>query len=222
MSKMTSEIRDRLSSLALHEIYWPNKAPVVVEPDHMKFYRAASEVIGGHKPIVYLEFGVAQGWSMTAMSQCYGNPESRFIGFDSFVGLPENWLMHSKGAFSTQGQEPTLNDPRVSFVKGWFQNTVPPALDALKVPSTHAVVVHFDADLYSSTLFLLTMLWSRIESYYFLFDDFIYDECVALADFRSAFPVKIEFLIQTRGGGDGPNPDQVFGRMTRVPFDLPA
>lgn len=156
------------------------------------------------------------------MVTCYRHPECRFIGFDSFEGLPESWLMHDKGAFSNQGREPVIGDPRAGFVKGWFQNAAPSALDALRIPSTHQVLVHFDADLYSSTLFLLAMLWPRIGSYYFIFDDFIYDDCVALADFCGAFPVRIEFFIQTQGGGAGPNPDQVFGRMTRVPFELPS
>jgi hypothetical protein len=221
-SKMTPEIREYLSSRALDRVYWPNRAPVVVDPNHAEFYRSASTMIGSHNPIIYLEFGVAQGHSMLEMVKCQRNPESRFIGFDSFEGLPESWLMHDKGAFTNHGTEPTVNDPRARFVKGWFQNTVPTALEALRIPPTHQVLVHYDADLYSSTLFLLAMLWPRIDSYYFIFDDFIYDDCVALADFCGAFPVKVEFFMQTRGGGPGPNPDQVFGRMTRVPFQPPT
>jgi hypothetical protein len=51
-------------------------------------------------------------------------------------------------------------------------------------------------------------------------DDFIHDEVVALRDFMSDFPVRFEFFAQTKGGGDRPNPDQVFGPMKRIKFEL--
>ena len=37
--------------------------------------------------------------------------------------------MHDAGAFSNRGVPPAIADDRVSFVKGWFQNTVPGYLD---------------------------------------------------------------------------------------------
>jgi hypothetical protein len=47
-----------------------------------------------------------------------------------------------------------------------------------------------------------------IGQYYILFDDFIHEEVTALRDFMRAFPVEVEFIAQTRGGGgDRPNPD---------------
>ena len=50
-------------------------------------------------------------------------------------------------------------------------------------------------------------------------DDFIHEDFVAIYDFNRAYPVNVEFFAQTRGGGD--NPDQVFGRMRRIAFELP-
>ena len=40
-----------------------------------------------------------------------------------------------------------------------------------------------------------------------------------LFDFAAAFPVEIEFIAQTRGGGDPPLPNQVLGRMRRVAYE---
>lgn len=220
MSKLTTELRSQLSHHALETIYRPRPAPVVVESDWDGLLQAVSETIGPHTPIVFLEFGVCNGATMSRVVERFTCPDSRFVGFDSFVGLPESWLHWEKGAFSASGREPRIDDPRVGFVRGWYQNSVPRALERLEIPLTHRVLVHFDSDLYASTLFLLTTLWHKLDSYYFMFDDFIYDDCVAMNDFVTAYPVEYEFFAQTRGGGDPPSPDRVFGRMDRVPFQL--
>jgi hypothetical protein len=51
---------------------------------------------------------------------------SRLHGFDSFQGLPENWLpQRPAGCFSLQGLVSELHDDRVTFFKGWFEETLP-------------------------------------------------------------------------------------------------
>ena len=68
------------------------------------------------------------------------NSKSKLHGFDSIEGLPENWLPHrQKGYFATHGEIPQIDDNRVTFFKGWFDQTLrtykcPPicALNALK------------------------------------------------------------------------------------------
>ena len=54
--------------------------------------------------------------------------------------------------------------------------------------------MHFDADLYSSTLFLLTTLWHSLPQYHFFFDEFVPDEVVAMRDFLAAYPAEFEFI----------------------------
>ncbi len=207
---------------AMNEVYWTKPAPIILPKDHPAFYAHVADHIGRGAKVDYLEFGVAHGNSIKLMAEFFTSPYARFFGFDSFVGLPEKWLMHDVGAFSNRGVAPAFGDARVEFVQGWFQNSVPPFLDSFRQTRDRPVLVHFDADLYSSTLFLLTMLWPRVDEYYFMFDDFIYDEVIALRDFCTAFPVQLEFFAQTRGGGERPNPDQVFGFMKRIPFELPS
>jgi hypothetical protein len=216
--KMSADLRDALRANALDSIYWPKKAGTIIEKDLPTFYHAAADVIGLNEPILYLEFGVAHGKSMLEVTRIFEHPDARFFGFDSFVGLPQDWLMHKKGAFSNLGHPPVLEDVRVNFIQGWFQNSLPGSVERLARLPRQRVLVHFDADLYSSTLFILTQLWNFFEDYFFIFDDFIYDEVVALHDFIGAFPNEIEFILQTRGGGPGPNPDQVFGRIWRREF----
>jgi hypothetical protein len=73
-------------------------------------------------------------------------------------------------------------------------------------------LVHYDADLYSPTLFILSTLWHHLPKYYFVVDEFPYDEVVALRDFIHSYPAEIRFIAK--------NNDKVFGWLRRVPFSL--
>ena len=106
--------------------------------------------------ISYLEFGVAQGHSFKWWVEHNKNQDSKFWGFDTFTGLPEQWDQFEAGAMSVGGQFPEVNDERAKFVKGLFQDTLS---DFLKTfDNEKRKIIHLDADLYSSTLYVLTML----------------------------------------------------------------
>ena len=211
----------------MEKIYLPNPAPLIF-PNRTRFthlYPAAAETIGRDLPVSYLEFGVFKGNSIIKMASIFTNPGARFIGFDSFEGLPEAWRQKRAGFFSVEGQVPQTDDQRISFVKGYFQNTLPGFLENLRRnPAANAgpVLIHFDADLYSATLFLLGMLWQHIPEYYFIFDEFFSDEAVALHDFMLAYPVEIEYLAGVESNVGPRQPMQLFGRMKRIAFTLPA
>ena len=86
------------------------------------------DFIGNRLPpsIDYLEFGVHEGHSILYWAECNKAPESRFFGFDTFSGLPEDWTPdYRKGHFDTSGHIPETTDKRVSFISGLFQDTVP-------------------------------------------------------------------------------------------------
>ena len=141
-------------------------------------------------------------------------PDRLIYMFDSFEGLPESLNPHprvnlAEGDFSQRGKLPVIGDDRVKFLQGWIQNTLPLFLDADRSGGeTH--LVHYDADLYSATLFILCALWHRLPEYYFVMDEFVFDEVVALRDFAHSHPVEIQFLVQSG--------DKIFGRLRRVPF----
>lgn len=49
-------------------------------------------------PIVYVELGVHEGYSIKTIAAMNDNDESRFVGLDSFERLPHDWISnHSKG-----------------------------------------------------------------------------------------------------------------------------
>ncbi|HEY6398796.1 MAG TPA: hypothetical protein VIX82_15210, partial [Solirubrobacteraceae bacterium] len=80
----------------------------------------------GSEPVLYLEFGVAGGGSMRKWSRMLRNPRSQLHGFDSFEGLPADWILtRPAGHFGLGGEVPQFDDPRVELHKGWFSDTLP-------------------------------------------------------------------------------------------------
>jgi len=124
----------------------------------------------GDKKVLYLEFGVATGEATRYWSRLLHNPGSKLHGFDSFEGLPEDWTpRHPRGSFSVGGEVPKIEDARVQFFKGWFDQTLP----AYTVPAHEVLVLLMDADLYSSTTFVLSVLKDEIvPGTYICFDEF--------------------------------------------------
>tara|TARA_B100000214_G_C23927146_1_gene608919 strand:- start:342 stop:1019 length:678 start_codon:yes stop_codon:yes gene_type:complete len=146
--------------------------------------------------ISFLEFGVWEGNSIKQFSQLNINKESEFYGFDSFYGLPKDWdKSYPKGYFSTDGLIPYTEDNRITFIKGWFQNTLPPFINNFK--NTNNLFVHYDADLYSSTLFCLSQIDSLKIPYVAIFDEFYSHEMRALNNYKDAYGAKVQFLGKT-------------------------
>jgi hypothetical protein len=111
-------------------------------------------------PIDYLEFGVFEGETIRTWARLHRHPDSRFFGFDSFEGLPEAWALPGKiirkGQYDAKGRVPVVDDPRVGFVTGLFQDSLRGFLRDY-TPGGQ-LVVHCDADLHSSTLYVLATL----------------------------------------------------------------
>ena len=166
-------------------------------PDRFRLYDFIVDRIGD-RPVLYLEFGVYRGESLRYWAAKLAHPESRLVGFDSFEGLPEDFnLTLRRGAFSTGGEPPALDDPRVTLVKGRFEETLP----SFVVEPGRTLVVHLDADLYSSTSFVLRTLGeSIVPGSYVLFDEFAdrRHELRAFAEFLAASGQRFEFLAGDR------------------------
>jgi hypothetical protein len=124
--------------------------------------------------VLYLEFGVFEGDATRYWSKILLNPNSNLHGFDSFEGLPENWIPECpKGHFSTGGRIPQIDDKRVKFFKGWFEETLP----GYEFPEHEVLVINLDADLYSSTIYVLSKLKDKIvPGTYIYFDEFSHME----------------------------------------------
>ena len=147
------------------------------------FYQYVNDVAIKNVPIDYLEFGVFRGWSMKQWLEINKHPESRFIGFDCFKGLPERWMKgRPVGHFNVDGELPQLNDTRVEFVSGLFQHTLPDFLRTYR--AERQVVVHIDCDLYSGTLFCLASLHPHMPPGTIVMFDEFYDLLHEFAGFH--------------------------------------
>jgi O-methyltransferase len=147
-------------------------------------------------PMDYWEFGVFRGESLFWWTESIHHADSRFVGFDTFTGLPERWrATEPKGAFNVYGRLPDTKDSRCSFQVGLFQDTLLPF--ATSHDFSRRLVIHLDADLFTSTLFVLTTLARNLKSGDIIFfDNFIcsLDEFRAFQSYVASYRVKYEVL----------------------------
>jgi O-methyltransferase len=165
--------------------------------DYSKRY-TLYETVAAHfelatKEILYLEFGVASGSSFVWWMKKNANTGSLFRGFDTFEGLPEDWGGFKKGAMAFEQTQ--VNDGRAAFVKGIFQDSLSPFIESNKnLLSSMPKVIHMDADLFSSTIFVLSQLYPYLrKGDIIFFDEFnvANHEFLAFKIFTEAFYVKL-------------------------------
>ena len=133
-----------------------------------------------HKPnTLWLEFGVATGGTINYISKF---TQEFVYGFDSFQGLPEKWRDgFDKGAFDMNGTMPKVNN-NVILIKGWFNETLLPFIEQHIKPNNKKIsFIHLDADLYSSTKYILDNLKNYLDKDCIL----VFDELVNFPNFDS-------------------------------------
>lgn len=129
-----------------------------------------------------LEFGVASGDTLTTITNILplaSNKKYEIFGFDSFEGLPEDWVGTTlkKGFFNLGGKIPPrvkeiIETKGVKIYPGWFENTLP---EYLKIAKDIALL-HVDCDLYSSTKTVLYGLKDYIKpGTMIVFDEWFYN-----------------------------------------------
>ncbi len=191
-------------------------AQVPVFPERFGLYEYLNREVFGNVALCYLEFGVYKGDSFRKWIELNTHPDSVFTGFDTFEGLPEAWNMGGgqvaeKGAFDVGGRAPECDDPRGSFIAGVFQATLLPFISHGLSPRTQ-MVLHLDADLYSSTLFCLTQLYAHISpGTVIIFDELVNSvhEYRALKDWSQSHLIDFEVI------GATPRFEQAAIRITR-------
>ena len=192
----------------LHFSRWCHLHPISQLPQEMRApnrERLWQSVIEKERlaesPLLYLEFGVFRGTSISWWLKQIPHPDSRFVGFDTFTGLPERWRRSEPlGWFDAGGRIPEIHDLRCSFEAGLFQNTLPGFVR--RTDLTSRLVVQLDADIYTATLFVLTRLAPYLKSGDILFfDEFScpLDEYRAFQELVRCFHVQYEFLGATTG-----------------------
>tara|TARA_E500000178_G_C16999213_1_gene744801 strand:+ start:87 stop:536 length:450 start_codon:yes stop_codon:yes gene_type:complete len=85
-------------------------------------------------------------------------PKQVIHAFDSWQGLPEEWN-HGTGKVADMSCNPPTVPEHIHLHKGWFKDTVPTWKENNKGP---VAFLHMDADIYSSTKEVLTLLNDQI------------------------------------------------------------
>ena len=162
-------------------------------------YRYVNDEILNDAAIDYFEFGVYKGASLKAWTEINKNSKSRFFGFDSFKGLPEKWKMFSssfpKGTFDTKGGTPLLKECRVNLIKGHFQDTLGEFLN--KFVPKNQIIIHIDADLYTSSLYVLTYMDEYLTpGAIIIFDEFssAHNEFKSFINYAEAYKKEYEVI----------------------------
>lgn len=124
---------------------------------------------------LFLELGVCTGKTINFIAAL--NPHQIVYGFDSFEGLPEDWVREDKvipeGTFGFINPDilpPVLHN--VKLVKGWFKDTLGDFINSLESQEPIAFL-HIDSDIYSSAVTAFEILGSRIQpGTILIFDEF--------------------------------------------------
>lgn len=150
-------------------------------------YANSETKVLGHR----LEFGVFTGGTIRYLAGL--EPQQKFHGFDSFVGLPSAWRGFNLGAssFSVKGKLPRV-PANVTLHKGWFAKTLPLWCRENSGP---VAFVHIDCDIYSSTIDILSALEDRLQAGTII----VFDEYFNYPNWeRHEFRAWQEFVARTR------------------------
>lgn len=133
---------------------------------HIKALLSENVLVAGE----VIELGVMTGNSINAIASAL--PDRKIFGFDSWLGLPEDYLLH--GTVYKAGTWATTKLPEVpnnvELISGWFNDSIPVFLESKKL--SQIAFLHIDCNLYSSTFTGLTLLTDYIVTgAIILFDD---------------------------------------------------
>lgn len=148
--------------------------PTLADPlhtfwDYLKFCIAQADIKG-----LWLEFGVGSGKTLSFIAQ--QKPDQVIYGFDSFKGLPEDWridddTIYRQSKYSLNGIAPSLPHKNITLVNGYFNETLEQFVKCNNEPCSF---IHIDCDLYSSTIYVLMILFNAgkiIKGTVILFDE---------------------------------------------------
>lgn len=144
-----------------------------------------------------MEFGVYKGDSINALAKLA--PERKFLGFDSFEGLPEMWTIESKrGAFDVGGKLPKVRK-NVLLIKGFYSETLPKFI--LENRTSAVAFLNVDCDLYSATKEIFAHLGDRFRvgtvivfDEFYNYPDWLWHEYKAWREFVGERGVKFTYI----------------------------
>ncbi|WP_093292421.1 TylF/MycF family methyltransferase [Thermoactinomyces sp. DSM 45892] len=184
---------------------WPPIAHSMIGRERMNhLHQCLESVIRENVPGDFIETGVWRGGScifMRGFLKAHRITDRTVWVADSFEGLPlpdPNYPVDQGGVWHMYDflrvsletvidnfKRYSLLDDQVSFLKGWFKDTLP------KAPIQKIALARLDGDMYSSTWDSLSNLYDKISlGGYIIIDDYILPCCAsAVHDFRNQFGI---------------------------------
>jgi len=126
---------------------------------------------------IFIELGVCTGKTINFIAAL--NPHKKIFGFDSFEGLPEDWIRADKiiPAKTFGFKNPAILPPvlhNVELFKGWFSDTL--STFTKNIDSSQPIAfLHIDSDIYSSAATAFEILSDRIQQGTILVFDELYN-----------------------------------------------
>jgi len=167
----------------------------IIFPDKKDLYEFSFTL--RHNPGSYLELGVYKGESINYFAKVAAqklDSDIKVHGFDSFLGLAENWtgsVGFVRGHFSLMGQLP-LVERNVYLHTGLFSDTLPKFKEENQEP---LAFLHVDCDTYESTSQALRILGSQINPGTII----IFDEYIGFPGWQFGEFLAWKELVETRG-----------------------
>jgi len=165
---------------------------------------------------IWLEFGTFDGRSINPIAEY---TDKMVYGFDSFTGLPEDWSCRNipAGTFDLGGDDPSyefygvkfnINDlrvvPNVTFIKGWFEDTLPKFMEEHNKPISF---MHVDSDIYSSAVCVFENTVKNIKpGCIIVFDELLHyngfeeHEWKAFWEFVEKYNIEFEWIGSNQSG----------------------
>jgi hypothetical protein len=139
--------------------YLSKATPLTSDAEVLKYGSDKAKLNG-----LFIELGVCTGKTINFIAAL--NPHQKIYGFDSFEGLPEDWIRddHTILAGTFRFKNPDLLPPvlhNVDLIKGWFNNTLTDFITTCD-PEEPIAFLHIDSDIYSSAATAFHILGSKI------------------------------------------------------------
>ena len=178
--------------------YLTNARPLKSDADVLRFASESVTLDGG-----YLEMGICTGKTVNFIAAL--NPTHQIYGFDSFEGLPEDWVKENKiipkGTFGFKNPNEMPYVLHNAFLyKGWFKESLP-AFKKSFFKGSQIAFLNIDYDLYSSTVDIFEALEENIvPGTIIVFDEFYnypgaeHHEFKAFSEFLEKTGLHAEYL----------------------------
>lgn len=158
---MSRDILEEMKGIAVHEtaMFVLEHLPTCRAFDSPQSLRTFALAEALKVPGLICEFGVHSGYSINELA---GQTERQVYGFDSFEGLPEAWRTGFPAGHFGDAKPPSTRS-NVELIIGLFADTLPEFFRG-KAARGSVALAHIDCDLYSSTLDILRVMGSHLQS----------------------------------------------------------